>query len=345
MKHCDVTAYFSTKGRSITTLPLAVISVACQTLPPKCIVIYDDNPEHEDLRKNNIWFNIFQLIESKGIEWSVEFGVGKGQVLNHIRALNESKTEWVWRVDDDDYVEADCLENLMRNAAGDVGAVGGLVLFPYDNRKPMPKFASNRIEDTFWVPTIQWFRHVGVTEVEHLHSTFIYRKKAGLVNGYCTDLSPVGHREETIFSYGIKRAGWRILVDGSAITWHMRDKQGGIRSYGDAWLWEHDDKVYSKLLETWGVKSRHPKLVVLDCGLGDHIVFKKILPEVKKKYSDLILSVCYPELFEDDKSLNLISIFEATMLGGIEDYNIYKFMQYYNWKDTLENAFRKMYLE
>jgi len=108
-------------------------------------------------------------------------------------------------------------------------------------------------------------------------------------------------------------------------------------------MWEHDEKISARKLSEWGVKPRNIKLCVLDSGLGDHLCFKAILPELKAKYKDLILAVCYPEVFKDD-GVELISIAEAGMLGDHSELNIYKKMWDWGWKDSLENAYRRMYL-
>jgi len=69
--------------------------------------------------------------------------------------------------------------------------------------------------------------------------------------------------------------------------------------------------------------------------MGDHIVFKHILSNVK---NPLIFS-CYPEIIEGK------SIAEAEHLfGDLDQWNIYKKMEQWKWKDSLENAYRKLYL-
>jgi hypothetical protein len=107
-------------------------------------------------------------------------------------------------------------------------------------------------------------------------------------------------------------------------------------------------------MRDFGIEFTETKLVVLDCGLGDHCAFKTILPELQTKYKDLVLAVCYPELFKNDnnrggkntdKDIKIISIADAKAMGDIGKYSIYKFM----WDNTdkrytLPDAFRAMYL-
>jgi glycosyltransferase involved in cell wall biosynthesis len=321
-----VTAYTSTKDRYFTTLPSCLISLATQTVKPNHIWIFDDG-EQKDLRKYPIYENIFAMFDTLGIQWKVIFGERKGQVLNHQKALEQAETEWIWRVDDDNVVENNALEKMLEVVQDDIGAVGGLVLHPTHN-KNNAELASSAIEDVDLGLNIQWWKFKGVKEVDHLYSTFIYRKEAGK-HGYCMELSPVGHSEETLFSYQIKRNGWRLLVNPEAVTWHLRENSGGIRSYANAQLWEHDKQIFRSKLKEWGIKLNKHKFFVLENGLGDHLAFKKLLPEIRETFKDfkLVIAVCYPEVFENEKDIKLVSIQQAkTYFGKIDQFNIYKFM-------------------
>jgi len=349
-KDIDITAEISTAGRYYSTLPMAIVSVANQTYKPKEILIYDDG-EQKDLRQEPLYQYIFGLLQEKGIKWRVGFGARMGQVLNHQRALQEAETEWLWRLDDDNVAEPDVLEKLIRNITDKTGAVAGLVLHPNRPILELPKFWSiNKIEDCQdpSMLNIQWFKQKGVKSVDHLYSTFIYRKEAAK-HGYNMDLSPVGHREETLLTYEMKRNGWDLILDPEAVTWHFRLGTGGIRGkFHTKEAFDHDEQVFLSKLKEWGIKLKYNKLVVLDCGLGDHLVFSKIIPEIKKKYPNqkLIIACCFPEVFEDeDDNVILISIADAiSHCGDISSFNIYKWMWDRNWKKSLEDAFRGLYL-
>jgi GT2 family glycosyltransferase len=344
----DVTVSISTRDRYFTTLPGCIVSVALQTVKPKHIIIWDDG-EHRDLREDPLYKNIFSLISSKGISWEVAFGDGTGQVKNHQRSIAQAKTEWIWRIDDDNIIEHDVLEKLLKTADENdgkikcVGAVAGLVLDP---KHPVSSnaLASNKIEDIYLGLNEQWFTFTGVKTVDHLYSTFIYRKDAAK-HGYCWELSKIGHREETIFTYEMKRAGWTVLIDPSAITWHLRFESGGIRSEKDHNLWSSDDAIFARKMVEWGVTVRDTKLIVLDAGLGDHLVFKSVLPKIKAKHKNIVMAVCYPEIFKDHPDIKLISIADAKLMGDMDKYQIYKYL----WDRTekhlsLEEAYEGMYL-
>ena len=344
-----VTAYVSSKDRYFTTLPMAIAAIINQTLRPDVLVIYEDG-EHVDLRENSIYKNLFSLANAKGIAWEVIYAQKKGQTLNHDHMSKNAKTEWIWRVDDDNIPEHNVLEILMSHIKDkEVGAIGGLVIDPKQIAM-VPPYASNRIEDVYNAVNIQWFAHpIGspVISVDHIYSTFLYRKEAG-THGYRTDLSPVGHREETIFTHEMKRAGWKLLIDPSAITWHVREPTGGIRSYNIKEYYDHDEEIFTKLMAFWKfTTARRVKLIVLDNGIGDHWMFKNILPEIKEKHKDkdILLAVCYPEVFEDEKDVTLISIADAkTLDSDMDKYNIYAYAWIKNWQGSLIDAFRGLYL-
>lgn len=313
----SILASISTRGRYDTTLPLAVQSVICQTLRPNKLVIFDDNETPKDLREIEVYKHLFNMLENTGIEWAVTFGKKKGQHHNHQMA-NMMGYEWVWRLDDDNIAEPDVLEKLYAQTAPDVGAVGGTVInLPY---MPSPP-ATGKIENIYNEPNIQWDYVKQTQEVDHLYSSFLYR--AG-IQDYDLTLSRVAFREETLFTYGLKKRGYKILVTPT-VTWHLRNSVGGIRD-GEKILFDHDDWIFS---------MRDNTIVILDCGMGDHIVFKHIMKDVPNP----IIYSCYPEIVPGK------SIGEAQqMFGDITPYNIYMRMDEWNWTGSLEDAFRKLYI-
>jgi hypothetical protein len=152
-----------------------------------------------------------------------------------------------------------------------------------------------------------------------------------------------------MFSHGIYRKGYKLLINPNAITWHVRQGKDGIRTFQEhPEYWDFDERVFRFNLKQWGYKP--DKLVVLDNGKGDHIMFKMVLPEIRKKLNDqkLVLAVCYPELFLEEPDIELISIAEAkdmcNFLGKqIDDFNIYKFCIDKQWKSSLTEAYLELY--
>jgi hypothetical protein len=264
------------------------------------------------------------MLDIKGIPWEWQFAEKKGQHHIHQRA-NLMGYEWVWRVDDDAIPEPNVLENLVKQIGDDVGAVGGSVLTP--PYMPDTSDVSGTIDKINDEPNIQWGVIKDVKNVEHLHCSFIYR--AGVCD-YNLGLSRVAHREETLFTWHLHRKGYKIIVVPNAVTWHMKNPEGGIRSETKKELYDHDEYIFRNTLA-----YKDKTVVVLNSGMGDHLVFSHILPEIKNAE----LFTCYPEIVPGK------SIAEAQHLfGDIEQYNIYGKMDRWKWKDSLENAYRKLYL-
>lgn len=314
----------ATRGRYFTTLPLVLNAIINQTRPVDKLVIFDDNDKPQDMRKEMIYSYFFQMLEAKGIAWEWLFAEKKGQHHIHQRA-NLMGYDLVWRCDDDAIPEPNVLENLIKHFDVDVGAVGGSVLTP--PYLPDTSHVTGKIDSIDSEPNIQWGYIKEKKEVEHLHCSFLYR--AGVVD-YNLGLSRVAHREETLFTYGLHRKGYKILVVPGAVTWHMKNPEGGIRSETQQEMYAHDERIFRNILE-----YRGKTIVVLNCGLGDHVVFSHVLPAIPSAE----VFTCYPEVVPGR------SIAEAEYLfGDLSPYNVYQKMDQWRWKDSLENAYRKLYL-
>ena len=314
----------ATRGRYHTTLPLVLNAIINQTMLPDKLVIFDDNDEPQDMRKEMIYQYFFQMLDIKKIAWEWQFAEKKGQHHIHQRA-NTMGFDWVWRVDDDAIPEPNVLEELYFSTANNVGAVGGAILTPPLNMDC--SLSTGKVENINIEPNIQWNQIEKLKEVEHLHCSFLYR--AG-VHDYNLGLSRVAHREETLFTYGLFKKGYKILVAPDAVTWHMKNPQGGIRSETRKEMYEHDEAIFNNIV---GLSDR--TIVVLNSGLGDHIVFNSILSDIPNP----VIFGCYPEI------IPCKSIAEANALfGDLDQWNIYKKMCEWKWTGSLQDAFRKLYL-
>lgn len=314
----------ATRGRYFTTLPVVLSAVINQTRSPDKIVIFDDNDEPKDMRSEPLYQQLFWQMAAKGIQWEWLFAEKKGQHHIHQRA-NLMGYDWVWRVDDDAVPESNVLENLAKHIADDVGAVGGSVLNP--PHMPEVLQSSGTIAKINEEPNIQWGLINDVKDVEHLYCSFIYR--AGVCD-YNLGLSRVAHREETLFSWSLHHKGYKLKVVPNAVTWHLKNPAGGIRDGSTMEMFEHDEFIFRNTIEFQG-----KTVVVLNCGLGDHIVFSRVLPDIK----DAVVFGCYPEI------LPCLPIAHAEQLfGDLERFNVYAKMAQWNWKGSLEDAYRKLYL-
>ena len=313
----------ATRGRYHTTLPLVLNAVINQTKRPDKLVVFDDNDEPQDMREETMYRYFFQMLDVKGIPWEWQFADKKGQHHIHQRA-NLMGFDWVWRVDDDAIPEPDVLEQLFSYTGKDVGAVGGSILTP--PYMPDTGKVTGKVDSIDSEPNIQWGMVQRETLVEHLHCSFLYR--AG-VQDYNLGLSRVAHREETLFTYNLFRRGYKILAVPGAVTWHMKNPDGGIRMEKNKDLYAHDEQIFRNVLQ-----CRDKTVVVLNCGLGDHIVFSHVLPSVRNAE----VFTCYPEVVPGR------SIAQAQQLfGDLGPYNIYAKMDQWGWKGSLEDAFRRLY--
>lgn len=311
----------ATRGRYDSTLPLVLNAVINQTRLPDKLIIFDDNDKPQDLRQNFIYQHFFNILTEKKIDWEVRFAPKKGQ--HHIHQIaNTSGFEWVWRVDDDCIPEPNVLENLASYILPNVGAIGGAIL----TGSTTPVKATGWIEEIDNEPNVQWGYVTRLQRVQHLHCSFLYR--AGIAD-YHTGLSRVAHREETLFTYALVQKGFDLFVIPNANSWHMKNPQGGIRSEKDQQLFAHDEFIFRNLMD-----RKDKTIVVLDAGMGDHIVFNHVLSCIKNPE----IYTCYPEITPG------LPISEAYRLfGDLSRFNIYGKMDQWRWTSSLEEAYRKLY--
>lgn len=346
MNTLPVTAVICTKDRYSTTLPLAIAAVLNQhPVQPAELLVMDDSANKVDMRgPETPHINaLFNLATNKGVQWRVVFGYSHGQVALHQVSQKIANHELIWRVDDDNIPEPRVLTYLyaMIKDKPDVGAVGSLVTVPNFMRPPSA-LCSGMIRDSASRLCPQMFELPSDVETDHLHNTFLYRK--GIAN-YPDYLSVVGHREETLFTYAIKRTGKRLIINSKCRTWHLRTPYGGIRSYSDGSLWAHDEEKFRQQMKEWGVNLSTLKVCILACGLGDHYIFKQVLPEIIAKHGRVIVGATYPEVFKGmEDSIDVISVAEALLVGDGSKCDVYKFMAENNWTGTIHDAFRAIYL-
>jgi len=316
----------ATRGRYDTTLPIVLNAIINQTKLPDKLIIFDDNDVFKDVRGQLVYDYFFKILDRKGVPWEWREAEKKGQHHIHHQA-NVMGYDWVWRVDDDAVPEPNVLETLYEYTKiyKNLGAVGGAVLTPPDF--PDTSKVTGKINDIFDEPNIQWNVIKEVKKVDHLHCTFLYR--AGICD-YNLGLSRVAHREETLFTWALHQKGYDLLVVPNAITWHMKNPQGGIRAETNMDLYRHDEEIFKNFL-----RCADATIVVLNCGRGDHVVFKRILPLIKNP----LVFTCYPEIVPGASLRDAYNYF-----GSIEQWNVYRKMSQWNWRDTLENGFRKLYL-
>ena len=127
-----VTIGIPTKTRYFTTLPLTIQSILNQTELPEKIIIYDDTDSEKavDLRTIPIYQYLFSLMKKLGVDFEVLWGKKLGQVTGHQIIMERSKTNLIFRIDDDEIAPYNLLEKLYHNMKVEVGASTCLVHDP-----------------------------------------------------------------------------------------------------------------------------------------------------------------------------------------------------------------------
>lgn len=347
MSSLTVTAEISTKDRYVTTLPLTIASILNQTQLPDKLIIYDDG-EQLDLRDVSPFSGLLRMADDKGVKWEIVKTPRKGQVANHQHALDCCDTDLIFRIDDDEIAEPNVLEVLLSEMREGVGAVAGLVHHP-GSVGPLPAMLDGSLNDIALGMNIQWFQLKQPMDVTHLYSSFLYRRSAMRdAGGYPTELSVVGHREESIASHSMHRAGWQLIVTPHAKTWHLREASGGVRSAGnDQSLWEHDEAIWQQYLATWGVVTPDTRLICCDMGRGDHLLLKGIWNDIRRKHPDTryTLALCFPDVFDGVPDINIISIAQARLILGSEfdRHSLYAYLWRTNHQSSILDGMREFW--
>jgi len=343
----DVLCVVPTRNRYDSTLTLTLNAIAMQTKKPDKIIVYDDSDGKIDMRTHPTLGKAIQQIEDNNILWEVLFNQERGQVWAHRHSL-ETSYKYIWRVDDDLVPKPDVLELLHSTIKERGGAVASAVRnlgSPIINK---PDGIANTI-DTPYINE-QWFKSSGITRAEHLYSTFLYeREKALKAGGYEKRLSSVGHREETILTHRMHRAGYPLWINHDAVCYHYRMPHGGIRDEKNKEKFEADETIFNEIYEGWGYKNYETHVLTLTHGLGDNFAFKKVLKEMLVKYPNrrYVVGVSFPNAFYDiaDDRLKIVPTYIAEMAGAIKDeHSVYAWCIRNNWKGTLQDAYRRMYL-
>ena len=250
MKKLTVTVEISTKNRYFSTLPLVLSAILNQTRKVDKIVLYSDGDV--DFENNELYKCIFGTCIDKQIKFCIIYSNGKGPIRNHQTTIEMATTDLIWRVDDDKIPESTVLDVLLTEFLDDrVGAVGGLVMLP--GYHDISYNASSKIEHFFRDENVQWYLNTTWQEVDHLFSSFVYRVCAAQ-HGYCLDLT-CGFGEETMFTYEMRRNGWKLIVNPGALTWHYCVKDGSIRNkfkdINDRMM--HDALIFQNKLKEWNI--------------------------------------------------------------------------------------------
>jgi GT2 family glycosyltransferase/glycosyltransferase involved in cell wall biosynthesis len=236
------------------------------------IIIQCDDSD-ESMPNNPLIMSLMNRFHSEGHGWSIIRSHRQGPHIAHDRTLQMTtgrpyKYKLICRVDDDLILRPDFLEKLygqfLADEKAEIGAVAGVLLDPNrpESQQVAPKgwesdinYAGKIGHNVPWPYVCRYPDGTKPREVEHLYSSYMYRVEvANAIGGYCRKFSPIGHREESDFSYRFFLGGFRLLVHPDAIGFHFSAPSGGIRSQSiqdRQKLAESDHKIYEARLRKW----------------------------------------------------------------------------------------------
>ena len=287
-----------TKDRGIE-LSLLLQSLLFQTYQDFDVLINDDCSS-DMLQTNTTIQSLFRLLRDSGHEVDVFKGERRGPHIGGQKILERSKNELILRLDDDVSLRPTFIEELVNMfTSEEVGAAGPIYLNPHEPISTQiidPSISKEELErqgKVFWDDNghlfltgwlnVQLHPTDDPMSVEHLNSGFMYRKSAGLkIGGYCLDLSPVGHREESDFSYRLFREGYKLFINPKSIAFHFHPMLGGIRETNGIMLaksnWDHDEKIFLERMEKILPKTKDDlvSVIILTHGL-EHTELRGLL--------------------------------------------------------------------
>lgn len=358
-------AYIVSAGRSETTLPLAITSILNSEVIPDEFILIDDNPPSEriDYKEHPMYKYLIQMLWQRGIVFRLSFTPGgTGQTIQHQMILkNEaSNFDYVLRLDDDCILTPNAIGNMRWTLDNDkdeeIGAVAGQVWIPGSNRK-QPKWAKGLLSTHEHV-TPQWYQLDKDVYPEHLHCSFMYRSKAALASeGYPTELSPVGHTEETQFSYNIFKTGKKLVILKNTIMYHLRYPSGGIRNSKATdpyrnYCFKADGEAFSRYREVNGLKvAKDSILCFLAFAKGDAIMYSMAMPQIieywKERGKKVIVSTDWKELIEEigeQENVEYITLEEGAMCHFAKG-GVYAWMALNKWEGNFVDGMVEMFTE
>jgi glycosyltransferase involved in cell wall biosynthesis len=255
------------------------MSILNQTLLPYEIILVDDN-EKKDFYKIETSKVLLELMILKGVKFSYYHGQSKGQVHAQQIALEHCTTDWIYKMDDDNFLDPMVLEHLSMTIKDDnTAAVSGLII-GCDLDKPRLSEETepyNKIENVFSHFNIQMCggQSKEIKKVEHIYSNYLFRKK--FVETYPLEFSPAGHREDTVFTYQLFHKGYDLFINPNAVIYHIH-YGGGNKLHGFQDVVKNEE-LFIKRLELWKVVPdrltiiRKEKLVYAEKDGGEFLIY------------------------------------------------------------------------
>ena len=196
------------------------------------------------------------------------------------RGHTESKTELVYRTEDDVFLEPECLERLrtsLANAGDKVAAIAPMTP-NYNEPRSIHHVVDGNLRNGFQIGTLpdlpefgsiglnpfddqsKWCLPGPVYDVCHIHGGCLYRKSVldQVCGGWAVEYTRTGHREETVIYVRLHFAGWRLLVDSSARLVHFESNKGGSRPMGR----DHESRLKDRKSDEQRFQRELQKLIL-----------------------------------------------------------------------------------
>jgi len=242
----------ATKNRP-THLTALLTSIFNQTYRNFDVFIFD-NGDGDEILNNGALNKQMELLRARGHAACIwKNSPSQNAPDTHQKLLekaNESEYEYVFKLDDDCILENNTLEILMDSIQADpkVGAISCPILNPSipKTHQIMPMdYPEQTLANLYHNRQWTWKKNLASEEVEHLHSSFIYRTKAmNEIGGFPSGLSKVAFREETLSTYPMFLNGWTLIYDPNPTIWHMKADMGGCRDNNIEGLYITDEAEF-----------------------------------------------------------------------------------------------------
>jgi glycosyltransferase involved in cell wall biosynthesis len=210
-----------------------------QTFADWELIIVDDNDE-DNLQAYRPFQRVVKKIRQKGHSVRILRGSGRKEGFPvHNIALEAAQTELVMRVDDDVLLDPAFIKMLVPLFSDpSVGVASGCMHRHHSFYEDQTNPGKNALQfyrtgNGFrweWDLDVQFYRHrqPAVHIVEHIHSSYVYRKSAlESVGGFNEDLSDNG--EETMCQLKMALKGYKILIHTAVSCIHLY-ADGGWRN-------------------------------------------------------------------------------------------------------------------
>jgi GT2 family glycosyltransferase len=197
-------------------------------------------------------------LEERGVE--VRFCKNKsrlGLAASRNVASDMAASGLIVKLDDDHYCDSECLRHL-DVAAGDhpdAGCIGMVFPFVRDGlmvRRDWPEVFGDTSIDGWEEQQQRLYSPFSPDTVpaKTVRGLMLYKKDPEIRHD--ERLSPISHREDTIFSTEYLRRGYQNYVCVRAIAWHLYARSGGCRAFSAAEAVQQrqeDEAIYRKYMQ------------------------------------------------------------------------------------------------